>query len=151
MFRIHRVYDDTTPTNQDLLRQVQKILRENFATVAEAEVMAITSQVRDPLFHRFKTTLFVAEQGGVVQGCAVLLHMSDLDCCFLDFISTGTGKSGGGVGGAHHSLSVDDQYPVGKGLNDQFIDQFLHPCGELIALGPQFNIGLSRGDLIGQE
>ena len=113
MFRIHRVYDDTTPTNRELLRQAQEILRENFATVAEAEVTAITSQVRDPLFHRFKTTLFVAEQGGVVQGCAVLLHMSDLDCCFLDFISTGTGKSGGGVGGALYERVRDEAVQLG--------------------------------------
>lgn len=108
MFRIHRVYDDTTPTNQDLLRQVQAILRENFAELTEADVAALVTQIRDPLRHRFKTTLFVAEHDSSVQGFAVLLHMADLDCCFLDFISTGVGKTGGGIGGALYERVRDE-------------------------------------------
>jgi acetoin utilization deacetylase AcuC-like enzyme len=108
MFRIHRVYDDTTPTNQDLLRQVQAILRANFPDLTEAEVAAMVTQVRDPLRHRFKTTLFVAEHKNTVQGFAVLLHLADLDCCFLDFISTGLGKSGGGIGGALYERVRDE-------------------------------------------
>jgi len=117
MFRIHRVYDDTTETNRELLRQVEEILRAQFPNLSAAEIGAMTTQVRDPLYHRFKTTLFVAEQKSVVHGFAVLLHMSDLDCCFLDFISTGVGKTGGGIGGALYERVRDEAAELGaRGL-----------------------------------
>ena len=117
MFRIHRVYDDTTSTNRELLRQVQEILRAQFPNLSAADVGAMTTQVRDPLYHRFKTTLFVAEQQSLVHGFAVLLHMSDLDCCFLDFISTGVGKSGSGIGGALYERVRDEAAELGaRGL-----------------------------------
>jgi acetoin utilization deacetylase AcuC-like enzyme len=113
MFRIHRVYDDTTETNRDLLQQVQDILRVQFPELKAYEIAAMSTQVRDPLKHRFKTTLFVAENKSAVQGFAVLLHMSDLDVCFLDFISAGIGKSGGGVGGALYERVRDEAVQLG--------------------------------------
>lgn len=113
MFRIHRVYDDTTPTNRELLRQVEDILRTRFPYLSAAEVSAMSTQVRDPLYHRFKTTLFVAEKKTVVHGFAVLLHMSDMNCCFLDFISTGIGKTGGGIGGALYERVRDEAAQLG--------------------------------------
>jgi len=113
MFRIHRVYDDTTSTNRELLRQVKQILHIQFPDLDADEIAAMSTQVRDPLFHRFKTTLFVAEQKSVVHGFAVLLHMSDLDCCFLDFISAGVGKTGGGIGGALYERVREEAVQLG--------------------------------------
>ena len=113
MFRIHRVYDDTTATNRELLRQVQRILRAQFPSLSDAEVAAMSTQVRDPLRHRFKTTLFVAEHRSIVQGFAVMLHLSDVNCCFLDFISAGVGKTGGGIGGALYERVRDEAVQLG--------------------------------------
>ncbi|MEE4184895.1 MAG: histone deacetylase family protein [Gammaproteobacteria bacterium] len=113
MFRIHRVYDDTTATNRRLLLKVQDMLRAQFPDLTDDEVAAMSTQVRDPLYHRFKTTLFVAEQKGAVQGFAVLLHLSDLDACVLDFISAGVGQTGGGIGGALYERVRDEALQLG--------------------------------------
>ena len=87
MFRIRRVADDTSPEDRNAIEQVQQILRDQFATVAEKQVRALPIGLRDPLAVGFRTVLFVAEQRTEVTGFAQLLHAPDLKFCFLDFIS----------------------------------------------------------------
>jgi acetoin utilization deacetylase AcuC-like enzyme/GNAT superfamily N-acetyltransferase len=113
MFSIRRIYDDTTPTNRDFLRQVEAILRVQFKGIAEKDVRALSRQLRDPLKHRFKAILFVAERRSAVHGFAVLLHLPDLNFCYLDFISAGAGQTGGGIGGALYERVRDEALELG--------------------------------------
>ena len=63
MFRIHKVFDVTTPTNRQLLSQVQAMLRVQFRDLSERDIASLPSQLANPLKHRFRAMLLVAEDG----------------------------------------------------------------------------------------
>jgi GNAT superfamily N-acetyltransferase len=101
MFRIRKIYDDTAPANQDAIVQVQAILRAQFPALKTREIRKLASQLRNPLKYRFRSILFVAENGrGQVKGFAFLLHAPDLRFCYLEYISVASRVTGGGIGSA---------------------------------------------------
>jgi acetoin utilization deacetylase AcuC-like enzyme len=101
MFRIRRVYDDITPANQDAIERVQAILRAQFPLLSARDLKKLPEQLRNPMKYRFRAILFVAEGArGHIDGFALLFHDPLLNFCYLDYISTGKGKTGGGIGGA---------------------------------------------------
>ncbi|MGB6873981.1 MAG: hypothetical protein WBE46_07630 [Dehalococcoidia bacterium] len=61
MFRIRRVYDDVTPTNNEAIAQVQNILHEQFPSLSKCEIAKLPKQLRNPLKYRFRPILFIAE------------------------------------------------------------------------------------------
>ncbi|HQB30428.1 MAG TPA: hypothetical protein PLO86_06665 [Syntrophales bacterium] len=101
MFRIRQIHDDTIPVNRNAVAQVQEILRTRFAGVGEEEIQRLPDRLKNPLKHRFRSVLFVAEDNrGLIRGFAFVLHDPNLDFCFLDFLSTAKQLTGRGVGGA---------------------------------------------------
>jgi acetoin utilization deacetylase AcuC-like enzyme len=101
MFRIRRVYDDITPANQDAISRVQEILRAQFPLLSKRDINKLPEQLRNPMKYRFRSILFVAEGiKGHVDGFALLFHEPALRFCYLDYISAGPQKTGGGIGGA---------------------------------------------------
>jgi acetoin utilization deacetylase AcuC-like enzyme len=101
MFLIRRVYDDITPSNQDAIRQVQDILRAQFPLLSRRDIKKLPEQLRNPMKFRFKAILFIAEGARRhVDGFALLFHEPALRFCYLDYISAGPQKTGGGIGGA---------------------------------------------------
>jgi acetoin utilization deacetylase AcuC-like enzyme/GNAT superfamily N-acetyltransferase len=101
MLRIRRIYDDVLPIDQQGIAQVQEILRQQFPSIKAREVDRMPGRMRDPLKHRFRSILFVADDlGGKVRAFALLLHAPDLDFCYLDYISAAKNETGGGIGGA---------------------------------------------------
>lgn len=90
-----------TRANRELVAQVQAILRTQFPGLNEADVRKLPEQLSNPLKYRFRSELFVADDGhGGVRGFALLMYAPDLQFCYLDFISAGRGQTGGGIGGA---------------------------------------------------
>ncbi len=101
MFRIRRIYDDIVPANKDAIKQVQKILEEQIPGLTQEDLLKLSDQLRDPIKHKFRSILFVAENSrGTIQGFALLQHAPDLNFCFLDYISSAKGGTGRGTGGA---------------------------------------------------
>ncbi|RQD68256.1 histone deacetylase family protein [Desulfonatronovibrio magnus] len=101
MFRIRRIYDDTLSRDKEILVRVREILKEQFPLITEKDSGLLPSQLKNPLKHRFRSILFVAEgSNGNLKGFAVLMHAPDLDFGYLDYISTAGKKTGGGIGGA---------------------------------------------------
>jgi acetoin utilization deacetylase AcuC-like enzyme/GNAT superfamily N-acetyltransferase len=101
MLRIQRIYDDILPVNQEILRQVQEILRTRFSAVPEEEIAQIGEKLRNPFKQRLRAILLVAQtMRNRVTGFALLLHEPVIGFCFLDWIATASGKAGGGLGGA---------------------------------------------------
>lgn len=108
MFCIRRIHDDLLPVNAAALSQVQALLREQFPGLREETVAALPEQLRDPLAHRLRTVVFVAERGGTVRGFAVLMHAPDLSFAYLDFISAAADEMGRGIGGALYERVRDE-------------------------------------------
>ncbi len=101
MFRIRRVFDNLLPSNHDALQQVQQILREQFPLLAKDDIDKIPDLLLNPLKHRFRSIIYVAEdQRGRIKGFALLSHDPQLKFCYLDYISTAKQTTGGGIGGA---------------------------------------------------
>ncbi len=101
MFRIHRIFDATTPASRQLVAQVQAMLRVQFTGVPERDIAQLPARLANPLKYRFRSILLVAEDGAArVRGFALLLHAPDLGFCYLDYISAGRAETGGGIGGA---------------------------------------------------
>lgn len=100
MFRIRRIYDTTTPSNRSAFNQVLRILESQFPGLGPSDIRGIEDQLINPVRHRFRAILFVAEDSREkVQGFAFLLHDPDLEFCYLEYISAAPGRTGGGVGG----------------------------------------------------
>ena len=101
MFRIRRIYDDLLPINGLEIKAVQDILRTQFSELDEEDIQKLPSQLKNPLKHKFKTILFVADNGkGKVIGFSIVYYVPDINFCYLDFISTAPKITGGGIGGA---------------------------------------------------
>lgn len=114
MFRIHKIFDVTTPTNRQLLSQVQAMLRVQFKQLSEKDINKLPDQLSNPLKYRFQSILLVAEKGdNMVRGFAMLLHAPDLNFCFLDYICAGRGETGGGIGGALYARVREVAYQLG--------------------------------------
>jgi len=109
VFRIRKVTDSTTPGNATAVRQVQAILRHQFATLDAGVVDDLPVRLRDPLSHRLNTHLLVAEGADdTVRGTAVVYFAPDLNFCFLDFLAIDPRKPGRGVGAALYERVRDE-------------------------------------------
>ena len=101
MFRIRRIHDDNIPIDKEVIAHVQNILRLQFGGISEKEILQLPEQLRNPLKYRFRSILFVADDvRGRVKGFALLFYVSDLNFCYLDYISTAQKSMGRGIGGA---------------------------------------------------
>lgn len=113
MFRIHKLFDVTTPTNRQLLSQVQAMLRVQFNQLSEKDIAKLPVQLANPLKYRFRSILLVAEDGNAtVRGFAMLLHAPDLEFCYLDYICAGRGETGGGIGGALYERAREEAFQL---------------------------------------
>lgn len=101
MLRIRRIYDDVLPANKAVLQQVCEILRARFTDVDPYEIDTLGDRLRNPFKQRFRPVLFVSDTlRRRVLGFALLLHEPEIGFCYLDWIATAGGKSGGGLGSA---------------------------------------------------
>ncbi len=108
MFRIRRIYDTTLAADRDAIGQVQLILRRQFPGLREKDITGLPKKLGDPLRHRLRTILFVAEDNRhKVKGFAILNHAPDLQFCYLDFISVTPGTTGG-IGGALYARAREE-------------------------------------------
>ena len=101
MIRIRKIINPNLETNFFSLKKVKEIIRKQFPDLSEKKIAAIEHQMIDPVNARYHTTLFVAMNiNDSIVGFAILLNLSDLNFCFLDYIATSPGKSSSGFGSA---------------------------------------------------
>ena len=113
-FRIRKVYDDTTAANREVIMQVQTILQEQFSGLRQEDIAKLRGQLHDPLKHRFRAILFLAEGGqSKIKGFALLLHAPDLHFCYLEYISAAFGATSGGIGGALYERVREEALALG--------------------------------------
>ncbi len=101
MLRIRRIHDDVLPVNREIIRQVREIIHSRFPGVDPEEISQIGEKLRNPFKQRFRSILFAAlNRQNKVMGFALVLHEPLIEFCYLDWIATANGKTGGGLGGA---------------------------------------------------
>ena len=101
MFRIRKIYDNTSPSNRKAIDQVLEILRSQFPKAHAGDFEKLPQQLTDPLKYKYRSVLLVAEDGmDNVRGFAMLLHLPDIEIVYLELVSAAPGGTGGGVGSA---------------------------------------------------
>lgn len=100
MFRIRRIFDDLLPVDAAAIARCREILELHFPAAPEGEFSKLAEKLRDPLHYRFRSMLLVAERQHELLGVALMLHAPDEKFCYLDYLATSFGRSGGGVGSA---------------------------------------------------
>ncbi|MDH4135001.1 MAG: acetylpolyamine amidohydrolase, partial [Gammaproteobacteria bacterium] len=101
MFRIRKINDDNSPANKAAIQQVLEIMRAQFPKITQADLEKLPRQLQDAHSFKYRTILFVAEDAMAnVKGFALLLHLADLNLCYLELLSAAHGRTGGGVGTA---------------------------------------------------
>lgn len=109
MFRIRRLYDTNSAQNSLAVEDVTAILKDQFPALHHTEFEKIPLILADPIKYKFHAILFVADNmKGQISGFALLLHASDLNFSFLDFISAAKYQTGRGVGGALYEKVRDE-------------------------------------------
>ena len=121
MIRIRRIFDDVLPVNKETLNQVKSILRDRFKEVPEEEIERFGEKLHNPFKQRLRPILFVAKTlRSRVKGFAMLLHEPEIGFCYLDWIATASGKTGGGLGGALYDRVRQES--VGLGARGLFFE-----------------------------
>ena len=101
MFRIRRIYDDNTTGNKQIIAEVQSIMANQFIGISEGDIEKLPEQLINPVKYRFRSILFIVDdEKGNVKGFALVHQASDLNFCFLDYISAASKRTGSGIGGA---------------------------------------------------
>lgn len=114
MFRIRKIYDNTSPANRHAIAQVAAIMPRQFPTIRQEDIDKLPLQLTDPLHFKYRSILFVAEDANAnVKGFALLLHMADLKFCYLDLLSAAPGKTGGGVGSVLYERVREEALSLG--------------------------------------
>lgn len=118
MFRIRTIHDDIHPANHAAIIEVQKILRSQFPGLDDAQIADVRTQLVNPFAKRFKTMLYVAENGRrEIQGFAILMHDPVAAFCYLDFIAASKGLTSRGIGGALYQRLREEAQDLGaRGL-----------------------------------
>ena len=101
MFRIRKFFDSINNSNKLNIHQIKNILKERFPLINNDYIINFNKMLDNPVAKKFRTIIFVAENmNSKLRGFAILLHFSDLNFYYLDFIATNTGFSGRGIGAA---------------------------------------------------
>ncbi len=115
MFRIRKIYDDTSAANKDAINQVLAIMSKQFPNARPQDFEKVPRQLHDPMQYKYRSILFVAEDSrDKVKGFAMLLHMPDLSITYLELISAAPGKTGGGIGGVIYERIREEALSLGS-------------------------------------
>ncbi len=101
MIRIRKISNPYLEVNIRKMEKVKEIIKTQIPFLAHKKIEEIEDQMVDPLKYKYQTTLFIAEDiNDAVRGFALLLYMSDLRFCFLDYVAVSPEKTSSGLGGA---------------------------------------------------
>lgn len=109
MLRIRKISNPYLDANIQAMNRVKYIIREQFPDIKEEKIDEVSEQLVNPLKYKYQTFLIVADDTrGNIRGFALLLFMSDLKFCYLDFLAVSPGKTSSGVGGAIYEKLRDE-------------------------------------------
>jgi len=101
MIRIRKIFNPNLETNKRYIDQVKEIIRIHFPAVPLKKIEEIEYHMIDPVKSRYQSILFIAVNiNDVVLGFGLLLFMSDLQICYLDYIAVSPDRPSSGIGSA---------------------------------------------------
>jgi acetoin utilization deacetylase AcuC-like enzyme len=114
MFRIRKIFNPFLDGNRQAVNKVKEILGLQFPAISENQIDNIFLQMGNPVEKKFQTSLVIADDyKGTIRGFAVLMYMSDLKFCYLDFLAVTPGKPTSGVGGSIYERLKEEALSLG--------------------------------------
>ena len=114
MFRIRKIFNPWLEGNRQSAEKVREIMRLQFPGMPAAQIENIFLQMRNPVGKKFQTSLIIADDyRSNIRGFAVLLYMSDLKFCYLDYLAVTPGKPTSGVGGSIYERIREEAESLG--------------------------------------
>ncbi len=114
MFRIRRVYDSILSPDQVAIEQVQAMLTERIPGLSEKDIAGLPEKLRHPLRHGFRAFLYVVEnQRRTVKAFALVYHEAEIGFVWLEFLASGAGSGGSGIGGTLYERVRRDARELG--------------------------------------
>lgn len=93
MFRIRKIFNPWLEGNRQSAEKVREIMELQFPGMPAAHIENIFLQMRNPVGKKFQTSLVIADDyRSNIRGFAVLLYMSDLKFCYLDYLAVTPGS-----------------------------------------------------------
>jgi acetoin utilization deacetylase AcuC-like enzyme len=101
MFRIRKITNPYLEGNKRAVDKVKEIIRLQFPDLRINQVEEIAHQMLDPVNKKYQTSIVLADDfRGNIRGFAILMYMSDLKFCYLDYLAVSPGRPTSGVGGS---------------------------------------------------
>lgn len=101
MIRFRKVTNPNLEANIRLMSKVREIIQIQFPAISQKNIDEIGQAMIHPFKYKYHSTLFIAEDiHETIKGFALLLHFSDQQICYLDYIAVSPGRSSSGLGGA---------------------------------------------------
>ena len=114
MFRIRKIFNPWLEGNRQSAEKVREIMRLQFPGMPAAQIENIFLQMLNPVGKKFQTSLIIADDyRSNIRGFAVLLYMSDLKFCYLDYLAVTPGKPTSGVGGSIYERIREEAESLG--------------------------------------
>ncbi|HOO99531.1 MAG TPA: histone deacetylase family protein [Bacteroidales bacterium] len=114
MFRIRKITNPFLEGNRQVMDGIKKIIKTQFPAISESQVEELPAQMVNPVDKKFQTSLVIAEDAKRnIRGFAILMHMSDLKFCYLDFLSVAPGLPTSGVGGSLYERLREEASSLG--------------------------------------
>ncbi len=115
MIRIRKITNPFLEVNIRTIERVKEIISIQFPLVATKKIEEIEYQMVNPLKYKYQSTIFVAENiNDVIRGFGLMLYMSDLQFCYLDWLGTSPGKTSSGVGSALYERIREEADSLGS-------------------------------------
>ncbi|MDX9948324.1 MAG: histone deacetylase family protein [Bacteroidales bacterium] len=114
MFRIRKIFNPWLEGNRQSAEKVREIMELQFPGMPATQIENIFLQMRNPVGKKFQTSLVIADDyRSNIRGFAVLLYMSDLKFCYLDYLAVTPGKPTSGVGGSIYERIREEAESLG--------------------------------------
>jgi acetoin utilization deacetylase AcuC-like enzyme len=114
MFRIRKITNPYLEGNKQVMDKVKEIIRLQFPDIIAKQIEDISQLMINPVKTKYHTLLLVADDfRGNIRGFAILMFMSDLRFCYLDFLAVTPGKPTSGVGGSIYERIREEATALG--------------------------------------
>jgi len=101
MFRIRKITNPYLEGNKQVMERIKTIIQLQFPDIRASKIEDISQQMINPVKTKYHTSLIIADDfRGNIRGFAIMMYMSDLKFCYLDFLAVTPGKPTSGVGGS---------------------------------------------------
>lgn len=115
MLKIRKISSPYLRENKEAMAKISELVKSQFPGVNADKIDTLDSQLADPLSNKFLSLLFIADDfRGNLRGFAIMLYMSDLNFCYLDYIAVIPGTYSSGVGGALYQRVRDEATGLGS-------------------------------------